>query len=375
MAQELHGLDFWLPSEFLTDDDLLTDFTTDRLGTRGTDDFSYGFRNSFGVGSDVSSPVESVTGAMETESDEDDLITELSRKFAYSTLQDSKLSSDYTTKGWKPSGSPRSTLCGLKPVSSGGSNSVSRVCSPQDGRSALRWDLLNAAGEEVTRTRMIEEAAAFYTTKLFAPPPKPSPVTVPQQNPNSASGFYPSQFQRQAQLPYEQFQAAQFRQMKQHQVIDGVNGQGVLGYQLHNGSIHGAGGRAQGLSLSAWPTLQQSQQQQQPVSGMRAVFFGETGAKKERVGTGVFMPRRFGSNPMGPVRNQVLSSTRTVLYALIEIFHLLICRCTNGVIDHCHCDYAVSKQIGITMKAHERRSLRPQPVMNQELRLPQEWTY
>ncbi|KAL0333246.1 UNVERIFIED_CONTAM: hypothetical protein Sangu_1480800 [Sesamum angustifolium] len=374
MAQELHGLDFWLPSEFLTDDDLLTDFKTDRLGTRGTDDFSYGFRNSFGVGSDVSSPVESVTGAMETESDEDDLITELSRKFAYSTLQDSKLSSDYTTKGWKPSGSPRSTLCGLKPVSSGGSNSVSRVCSTQDGRSALRWDLLNAAGEEGTRTRMIEEAAAFYTTKLFAPPPKPSPVTVPQQNPNSASGFYPSQFQRQAQLPYEQFQAAQFRQMKQHQVIDGVNGQGVVGYQLHNGSINGAGGRAQGLSLSAWPTLQQSQQQQQPVSGMRAVFFGETGAKKERVGTGVFMPRRFGSNPTG-TRKESGCSTVLLPDRLVHTMNLdrdAPVQSNGGFTTQYN---AVSKQIGITMKAHERRSLRPQPVMNQELRLPQEWTY
>ncbi|KAL0336801.1 UNVERIFIED_CONTAM: hypothetical protein Scaly_1955200 [Sesamum calycinum] len=342
MAQELHGLDFWLPSEFLTDDDLLTDFKTDRLGTRGTDDFSYGFRNSFGVGSDVSSPVESVTGALETESDEDDLITELSRKFAYSTLQDSKLSSDYTTKGWKPSGSPRSTLCGLRPVSSGGSNSVSRVCSPQDGRSALRWDLLNAAGEEVTRTRMIEEAAAFYTTKLFAPPPKPSPVTVPNKTPILPRGSTRANSKDKPNfLTSSSKQLKSFRQMKQHQVIDGVNGQGVVGYQLHNGSINGAGGRAQGLSLSAWPTLQQSQQQQQPVSGMRAVFFGETGAKKERVGTGVFMPRRFGSNPTG----------------------------TRKESD------AVSKQIGITMKAHERRSLRPQPVMNQELRLPQEWTY
>ncbi|KAL0344503.1 UNVERIFIED_CONTAM: hypothetical protein Sradi_4281600 [Sesamum radiatum] len=342
-------------------------------GYKGTDDFSYGFRNSFGVGSDVNSPVESVTGAVETESDEDDLITELSRKFAYSTLQDSNLSSDYTTKGWKPAGSPRSTLCGLQPVSRGGSNSVSRVPSPQDGRSALRWDWLNAAGEEVTRMRMIEEAAAFYSTELFVPAPKPSPVTVPQQNPNSASGFYASQFQRRAQLSYEQFQAAQFQLMKQHQVIDGVNGQGVVGYQLHNGSINGAGGRAQCLSMSAWPTLQQSQQQQ-PVSGMRAVLFGETGAKKERVGTGVFMPRRFGSNPTGTRKesgcSKVLLPDRLVHTMNLDLDAQVQ---SNGGFTTQY--DGVLKQRGNTMTAHQRRSLRPQPVMNQELSLPQEWTY
>lgn len=44
----------------------------------------------------------------------------------------------------------------------------------------------------------------------------------------------------------------------------------------------------------AWPTLQQSQQlpRQRPASGMRAVFLGEGGARKERTGTGVFLPRR-----------------------------------------------------------------------------------
>ncbi|KAK4432328.1 hypothetical protein Salat_0994900 [Sesamum alatum] len=373
MAQELDDLDFWLPSDFLTDDDLLTDFKTDGLGAKGTDDFSYGAPNSFGVGSDVSSPVESVTGTMETESDEDDLITELSRKFAYSTLQESNLSHDYTTKGWKPSGSPRSTLCGLKPVSRVGSNSVSRVCSHQDGRNARRWDWLTAAGEEVTRMRMIEEAAAFYSTKPFAPPPKPSPVTVPQQKPNSASGFYPSQFQRQAQLSYEQFQAAQFQQMKQHQVINGANGQGIVGYQLHNGRMNGAGGRAQGLSMSAWPTLQQSQQQE-PVSGMRGALFGENGAKKERVGTGVFMPRRFGLNPTG-TRKKSGCSTVVVPDRLVHTmnFDLDAQVQSNGGFTTQH--DAVLNPRSNTMTVQQRRSLRPQPVMNQELRLPQEWTY
>lgn len=50
-----------------------------------------------------------------------------------------------------------------------------------------------------------------------------------------------------------------------------------------------------GLSAAAWPTLQQSHQQPPmiPRSGMRAVQLGENGAKKERTGTGVFLPRRY----------------------------------------------------------------------------------
>ena len=57
--------------------------------------------------------------------------------------------------------------------------------------------------------------------------------------------------------------------------------------------------RPLGLSPSAWPPLQQAQQQQQQQnlhqnngSGMRAVFLGTPGGKRECAGTGVFLPRR-----------------------------------------------------------------------------------
>lgn len=58
--------------------------------------------------------------------------------------------------------------------------------------------------------------------------------------------------------------------------------------------------RPLGLSPSAWPPLQQAQQQQQYQkngSGMRAVFLGtqNAGAKRECAGTGVFLPRQIGT--------------------------------------------------------------------------------
>lgn len=75
---------------------------------------------------------------------------------------------------------------------------------------------------------------------------------------------------------------------------------GTIPYQLaaQNRVRTGCGARPLGLSQSAWPPLQQAVQQQQPPpqqpngSGMRAVFLGATGAKRESTGTGVFLPRR-----------------------------------------------------------------------------------
>lgn len=68
---------------------------------------------------------------------------------------------------------------------------------------------------------------------------------------------------------------------------------------LENRARNGVKG-ALNLPNSAWPTLQQStqQQHQQPHhgSGMRAVFLGNPGGpKRECAGTGVFLPRRVGT--------------------------------------------------------------------------------
>lgn len=92
MAQELDDGEFWLPSEFLTDDDLLMDFKTDYSKSKRADDFSLGFGSFSGFNSDLSSPVESVMGSTETESDEDEFISGLTRKMAHSTINDVSLS-------------------------------------------------------------------------------------------------------------------------------------------------------------------------------------------------------------------------------------------------------------------------------------------
>lgn len=99
MAKDSDDCEFWLPPQFLTDDDdLFTEFKTHRhdgknglsFGRDYQPDFSFGFPG-FGPNSDLSSPVD---GSTETESDEDDYITELTRKLTNSTLQDSRLASE-----------------------------------------------------------------------------------------------------------------------------------------------------------------------------------------------------------------------------------------------------------------------------------------
>ncbi|GFQ02976.1 hypothetical protein PHJA_002441400 [Phtheirospermum japonicum] len=343
MAQEMDDLEFLLPSELLTDDDLLTDF-------------GCGFGNSSGLSSDLSSPVESVTGSTETGSDEDDFVSELTRKLTHSTLRDPGLSYDYAAKGVKLSGSPQSTLCGFKLGSRGSPNSESRVCSPQEAKDALSWDLLYAAAEEVARMRMVEETAAFYSSRPIGPAHKLSPVSVPQPKHSQASGFYSNQAQAQTHLSYQQLQAAKFQQMM---------GQGHMEYLLQR---DGGGDRGYGLSMSAWPTLQQSQQRQQTGSGMKPVFLGETGPKKERVGTGVFMPRRFGSNPTETRKKPVLHAMNMdSMDAPVQ--HRGVGNFTTEF------DSVSKHRNNNVMMAYQRRNLRSQPLMNQEFRLPQEWTY
>ncbi|GFP86281.1 hypothetical protein PHJA_000771900 [Phtheirospermum japonicum] len=293
MAQELEDGEFWLPSDFLTDnDDLLMDFKTDPLKTKGCSDFSHGYGSSLGFNSDLSSPVDSVMGSTETESDEDDFIAGLTRKIANSTIQDSNFFSDHKTEGWKLSSSPQSTLCACKQGSSRSSpNCVSRISTPKGAEDAVGWDLLHAAAGEVERMRKMEETTPFYLApNIFATAPNPSPVFGPVSNQTSIPDFYPSQTKTQAHLAHLQLQANTFQLMQhQQQIINrGDWGQGKIEPQFQ---------RNQGLSKAAWPTLQQSQQQLRPGSGMRAVFLGETGVKKERTGTGVFLPRRFGASP------------------------------------------------------------------------------
>ncbi|GER57237.1 Ypt/Rab-GAP domain of gyp1p superfamily protein [Striga asiatica] len=355
MAQEMDDLEFLLPSELLTDDDLLTDFAA-------------GFGNSGCLSSDLSSPVESVTGPLEFGSDDDDVVAELTRKLTRSGLGNSSLSSDITAKGLKLSGSPQSTLYGFKPGSRGSPNSDSRACSPPEAKSAPSWDLLYAAAEEVARMRLAEDTAAFYSNELFTPARKPGPVSVPQPKPDMGTGFYPVRPQTQTNISYHQLQAAKL-QMKQNQLMMMImkNGAMDMDNQIRDARRGSGVDRAFGLSLAAWPTLQQSQQQ--TCSAMKAAFLRETGQKKDRVGTGVFMPRRYSPSPAEARKKPGFSLNPNIdsMNAQLQ---------TRGI-GNFNPDYDVilKQRNNLPAASFPARSMRSQPIVNQEFRLPQEWTY
>ncbi|OMO66447.1 hypothetical protein CCACVL1_21133 [Corchorus capsularis] len=408
MAEVLDDGEFWLPPSFLTDDDLFMDKTTEAKKNQ-KDGFGFGFEldgsnkslfpyefpngfGSFGFSSDLSSPVESVVGSTETESDEEDFLAGLTRQMAHSTLEDGFRRNDRgfaseKSKGWVLSGSPQSTLCGLgngcgcKQGSSRGSpNCQSRVSSPPG-----TWDLLYAAAGEVARMRMNEESyGGFNNRGLLGPPArKPSPNL-------DVSSYYPPSHQSFSH--HQKLQATQFQQLKQQQqqlmkqqsasVWGGQkqqqhqNNHHVVQNRGRNGNSNSNNRPSLGLSPSAWPPLQQQQQQTQSQngSGMRAVFLGNPAGKRECAGTGVFLPRRVGA----PTETRKKTGCSTVLLParVVQALNLNLDEINAQPQLHPRFNASfTSDSDAAALRVRSRRNFRPQQGMSHEVRLPQEWTY
>ena len=99
MAESLDDGEFWLPPEFLTDDDLAMEkyeTETHEATKSGLLSFevSYMGFGSFGTSLDLNSPVEFVVGLSETESDKKDYLIGLTHQMARSTIIDLAFSSD-----------------------------------------------------------------------------------------------------------------------------------------------------------------------------------------------------------------------------------------------------------------------------------------
>nr|GLL36258.1 uncharacterized protein LOC109150907 isoform X2 [Ipomoea trifida] len=297
---DLDDGEFWLPPQFLADDDL----------KKG--------------GGFPSSPVESVN---ETESDEDEFISGLTRKMAHSTLEDDSAFEYNFGKAWRLSGSPQSTLCGVlgggTQISSRGStNCSSRASSPplpaeQPGKAdGGAWDLLFAAAGDVARMKMMEESARLYSNQngIWAPPRNVSPVGVPTPKTSQPQNLG---LMNSNQLPphsnYQELHlASQFQRMKQHEM-------GMQGRNARVGLIPSLNSNHPQPNMSAWPTLQQSLQQPGRGSGMRAVFIGNPGgAKRECAGTGVFLPRTVGTTAE-PRKKPGRSTVSIPIYVLIFV--------------------------------------------------------
>ncbi|KAL8208533.1 hypothetical protein R6Q57_007945 [Mikania cordata] len=363
MAQELADGEFWLPPEFLNDEDLLTDFHHGKPNSGslpgGLNKGSSGFHcfGLYGSNSGVSSPVES-------ESDEEEYLHGLTQKIANSTINGDLWSFDSTLKfennqlkSRVMSSSPQSTLCGCKNGSSRGSpNCVSPPATAADAKkSQPSWELLYAAAGEVARMRMIEEAASRYHNS------NKNPLAV---NPK---------------LHYQQLQVAQFQQLKQKQIAK----QQYLQMMLQNRARNEC--RSGRPVAPAWPTPQPAQQQspQRPLgSGMRAVFLGNPSTKRESTGTGVFLPRQPGA-PTEPLKKRgcstVLLPDRVVQALDLKLEAMggeskLQYRCNGGSLTS---DYKAEMiyRKSLMIAPQRRNNNRQQPATMNEFRLPQEWTY
>lgn len=373
MAESIDGGEFWLPPQFLTDDDVLMDLETDFSKSR------------FGFSSDLSSPVESVVGSTETESDEEDYLTCLTRQMARSTLENDRtqIESAFTTentKGLFLSGSPQSTLCA---VGNGcgcrqWSSHVRQKCQSRLPSAPNTWDLLYEAAEEVARMRVNEESIQ-HGRGLLAQPKIPSP---------DLGGFYSSQL-----MSRQKLLAAQIQQLKQQQQMmqqrtapawaapkqqpPVVQNRGQYGNRPDFVGSRVNSTRPLGLSPSAWPPLQQSHSQNG--SGMQAVFLGNPVAKRESTGTGVFLPRQIGSSAPTEPRKKPACSTVLLPAKVVQALNLNLDEI--GAQPRFNGSYNLDSDAALRFGdcngyLNQRRDFRPQQGRNTpDLRLPQEWTY
>ncbi|XP_061376368.1 uncharacterized protein LOC133318397 isoform X2 [Gastrolobium bilobum] len=367
MAENLDDGEFWLPPQFLTDDD--TSFVNNKnkltvLNSKNDDAFDVVSRALFPY---LSSPVESVVGSSETESDEEEHMAELTRRMAHSTLElglnhhNHAFTAEKKPEGSFVSGSPQSTLCAFG--SSGkGSSPNGNVLNSQ----RATWDLLRAAAGEVERMRLSKENYGFVPNATG----NPSPVFYAQQQALSHQQLQIAQMLRQQQLQHQhQQQHGSVWQRQSNQMVP------------KRGRNNNVRGNNMGLSQPAWPM------QHANGFGMRAVFLGNPSGKRRSTGTGVFLPVCI-NNP-SESRKKSACSTALVPDRVAHALNLKLGGGTvGGHLQNQQPRFNGSSNMGNAAVpkrsnngfSQQKRNLKPQqqqqqPPVYHEIRLPQEWTY
>ncbi|KAF2306213.1 hypothetical protein GH714_015795 [Hevea brasiliensis] len=282
-------------------------------------DFPYGV-GSFGVSSDLSSPVESVVGSTE-ESDEEDYIAGLTCQMARSTLEDDFRGNDVTFGNEKP----------------------------RPGWYQVHHNQ-RYVGLEVVVGVGKRHAVAVQMISPGAPQRRPHGICF------SAAETAATDEQQSSGLWGGQPKGAGFFQKQQTQSV------------VHNGARNP--GRPLGLPPSAWPPLQHHQ----GGSGMRAVFLGNPGGKRECAGTGVFLPRR--ASTTAETRKKSACSTVLLPARVVQALNLNLDDMGaqpqlqprfNGTFTS-DSDVALRLNSSNHLVSHQKRSLRPQPEMNGDVR-------
>ncbi|CDP19646.1 unnamed protein product [Coffea canephora] len=414
MSDKLDEAEFWLPSEFLTDEDILMDNKENRVKSVGLcfpSEFPYDYGSSV-----LSSPVESVVGSTETESDEDDLLlTELTRQLALHEAHKITPAQKNHEKAWALSGSPQSTLTqvgswsGRSTMSSNGSpNGPSQVSSPPTtplGVNDDAWDLIYQAAGQVERLKMNGSGDGPTRNPGLLGPPRRLPTPPPPTN-FSPSTVYHNQVKQDAGGIWSRH-AKNGWSYDSREVLQNLGGRigGGMGY----GNAMGAG---VGQAPCGWPSQHQRNRQYVGELGMKVgggIYSGcgygygfsygsgggvscggGGGLKKERSGTGVFLPRRYDSNcassfkasdarkkpgsccawvpnKVAPISNKNLDDINEIVQPKSSS------RNSAGFMG----DFdALMARRNALLAQQRQRSLCPEgSISHHEICLPQEWTY
>ncbi|KAJ8443196.1 hypothetical protein Cgig2_005747 [Carnegiea gigantea] len=413
-----HNASFWLPTHFLTDEDFLPgdDPTLKKEPMKTFDLFSNGF-DPFGPPSALDSPVSS----SETEPERDDheeLLAELTRQLAQSTLHESRYRSNpahntTTEKPWLFSTSPQSTLTGFGPWSNrsglssngspnGPSQAPSPPLTPPGTKNDAAWELLYEAAGQVARLKMNGMAAAQMNhnqqTRGLLGGPRNPPMASKCNHPN---GFYDFPHNNQFQAVKRQGSSTMWGQGRQERE--------EWNCEHHHPRRSCGGGGALGLPQSAWPPLSGATQphhhhhnhrQQQcggaAPAGMRAVFLGGSGlgtgsgsGLKKSAGTGVFLPRRPGTQhqPAEPRRKAAGGSPVLLPARVVQALNLDLQEMNNGVNPSSQsrfgCGFVTDHDMLMARRNSQmvqQRSLRRDghggaTMVGHEVCLPSDWTY
>ncbi|MED6179962.1 hypothetical protein PIB30_005761 [Stylosanthes scabra] len=382
MAENLDDGEFWLPPQFLTNDDTpFNDFGYNNLTSLLNRQNDVVSRQMLSY---PYSPVES----SETESSDEEeqyhhQIAELTRRVAHTTLGHSFPSQK--SKSMVVSGSPQSTLCGCG-GGGGSSSSPNSGCHVTSKRAT--WDLLRAAAGEVERMRHAHHLNDNFTTERRRFDHHNANVVVPPTNPGIVAF---NNNHNHLSLTQQKLQIAQFEMLKQQQMAkQQQQGSGPVWCGAQNRGRRDAGGLC---DAAAWPCLQaqqhvKQQNQQKYGTGMRAVFLGNT--KRESTGTGVFLPRRVERAAESKNESRKKSGCSTVLVParVVQALNLKLEEMVP-VPSHHHSRSNVTSNMendgssiprirsnyNYGFSQQKRNNLRPQPQVNHEIHLPQEWTY
>ncbi|PSS34514.1 hypothetical protein CEY00_Acc01614 [Actinidia chinensis var. chinensis] len=329
-------------------------------------EFPYDFEST--DSSSVKSPVDSVVGSTETETDS---FAGLTRELASSSLQEKTQNINFAPLNNKVV-SPSATELGGKIESR---------------------DVVYAVAEQAVRWKMNGEGPP-KGMGLLVPHRNLSPVHYPPPPAkNTDIGFYAIESLSHNFSQSNHFEHArgdQFLKQQCSSILGRPNREGLFSKQnqfQQNLMSQNRGERVFldggfGSNARYVPPLQILHQYHKPLHGGSSVgsvlvHGGPSGVKRECAGTGVFLPRRYSKTSESHKKPGCSAAPQParVVQALNKHSYNIIPQAQTCFTGSLVPNYDALMFARKTILTQQRQSLRPERVMSHELSLPQEWTY